>query len=251
MRLMAGLISQRLFVVLSCLLFMAAAAPAQAQDDEPGLILRLRRDFGYGAGARMQGRFSYRVTGPDDLERVEFLMDDVMIGGVTEPPFNFQFQTEQFEIGPHQMSAIGYTAGGELLMSNTIGGQFVSGQSAGLSTGIVVGGILLLVIAFRIASHLVTRQKSGPGYGMLGGTVCPNCGRPFARHWWAFNMLAVRLDRCPHCKKWVSTTRATAEQLAAAETFARELDEEGGQPVLDPARHEDALRQNLDDSRYV
>lgn len=241
-----------LLPMLACLLLLVIVFPLQAQDsDEPELTLRIRRDFGYGAGSKMQGRFSYRVSGPGDLQRVEFLMDGEAIGEATEPPFNYQFNTDQFALGPHTMSAVGYTAGGSVLMSNVVAGDFVSGQDAGRSTIIVVGGILLLVVGFRVASYYLTKQKGGSNYGMMGGAVCPNCGRPFSRHWWAFNLLTVRLDRCPHCKKWVSTYRATPEQLAAAEAFARELDESDEKPVIEEADQENAQRSDLDDSRYI
>ena len=54
--------------------------PAGAQEEAPALSLRLNRDFGYGSGLQIQGRLSYRVDAADDVVRVEFLLDDEVIG---------------------------------------------------------------------------------------------------------------------------------------------------------------------------
>jgi hypothetical protein len=64
------------------------------------------------------------------------------------------------------------------------------------------------------------------------------------------NLLATRYDRCPHCGKWQGTSAATAEQLAAAEAFERELvggEQAGPEDEMDSA---EKLRKQLDDSRF-
>ena len=116
----------------------------------------------------------------------------------------------------------------------------------------VVIAMVALALAFRVISYLVTREK-GAGrnrsYGIYGGAICPRCGRPFSRHWWAPNLLAGKFDRCPHCGKWHFSTRATPQMLASAEQFAEELDAEDREKIAEPTTAQ-LLRRQLDDSRY-
>jgi hypothetical protein len=220
-------------------------------DDEPALSLRLNRDFGYGLGSQMQGRFSYRVRGPDDLARVEFLLDGQVIGEDTEAPFRLNFQTGNYDLGQHTMSAIGYTAAGGELHSNSITREFVAGNSVIWIVLVVVG----LAIGFQVFRFFFTRQRSGSkggqqGYGYLGGTVCPNCGRPYSIHWWSLRLIGNRLDRCPHCGKIAVIQRAPADKLNAAETFEWELDGEDTKPTVKGLSDEERERRHLEESRY-
>ena len=85
--------------------------PALAQDASQ-LVLKLNRDFGYSSGTGQIQAFSMRVSGPESLVRVEFLIDGNTIGEATAPPFNLRFDTGQFDLGTHSLSANGYTADG-------------------------------------------------------------------------------------------------------------------------------------------
>jgi hypothetical protein len=234
-----------LIFLLTSLLF---SQHALAQD-EPVLQLRLSRDNGYGLGNQMQGNFSYRVSGPDDLVRVEFLMDGEVIGEATEEPFRLNFVTDDFDLGRHEMSAVGFTVDGDRLESNTFIGEFVSPEVTNRFVFVVVG---FAVVVF-VARFLFFRQGSGQtkqGYGMFGGAVCSKCKRPFARHWWGLNLLTTKFDRCPHCGKWQGTRVATAEELAAAETYERELTLGKPAPAENGLNADEKLRKKLEDSRY-
>jgi hypothetical protein len=159
-----------------------------------------------------------------------------------------QLSTGNHEPGWHSMRAVTIVGEGRALATNSLQRQSVSGDSS----LIIVVIIVLLVVAFRVVSHLVTRDKakSGKGgYGIYGGAVCPRCGRPFSRHWWAPNLIAGKLDRCPHCGKWHISTRATPQMLDGAQAFADELD--AGDSVEFPHEDEEArLRKRLDESRF-
>lgn len=239
-----------ILLTLFCLVFAGKAA---AQDEGSSLILHLSRDFGYGSGAEMQGRFSYRVDAPESVVRVEFLLDGDVIGADDEAPFRLAFSTGGYAEGWHTLSAAGYTAAGERLLSNSLQRQFVPAGKAFT----YMGAILLLVVAFVVARYLITRPrgtdasgKKRRGYGMLGGAVCPRCGRPFALPLWSVNLMAGRLTRCPHCGKWSFVQRASPQALAQAEAFERELEEGEAAEVAVPASEEERLRRQLDDSRY-
>jgi hypothetical protein len=235
------------FLVLFFLICLIFPVSAFAQD-EPALELRLSRDNGYGLGNQMQGNFSYRVSGPDNLVRVEYLMDGEVIAESTSEPFRYSFVTDDFELGLHEMSAVGYTDDDQRLESNIIRGDFVSPQVTSRFIYVVLG----LVVVSIGARFLFFRNSSGTtkkGYGALGGAVCSNCGRPFARNWWALNLVATRVDRCPHCGKWQGTRPATAEQLAKAEKFEDSLSGIPNRPDSEMDAKE-KLRKQLDDSRF-
>lgn len=234
-------------------LIFSLSPPVLAAQEEPPLTLRLSRDFGYGSGAQMQGRFSYRIEAPDSVVRVEFLLDGEIIGEDTEPPFRLAFTTGSYEEGWHTLSAVGYTATGEILAANSLQRQFVPVRQSFLATG----GILLLVVAFVVVRYLFTRPRGTDaqgrkrrGYGLLGGAVCPRCGRPFPLQLWSVNLAAGRITRCPHCGKWSFVQRASPQALAAAEAFEAELDAESELTPGGSMGEEERLRRRLENSRY-
>lgn len=236
------------FAALVMAVLCAAPVVADAQSQEPELQLRLRRDFGYGSGAQIQGRFSIIVDGPEDLARVVFFVDDEVIGEDAEAPFRMQLNTSNYELGWHTLRATGFTGDGREIASNALQRQFVSGSTS----TIVLVAFVLLIVGFRVVSHLVTRNKAPgeqKGYGVYGGAVCKRCGRPFARKWWSPNLLVGKLERCPHCGKWQFTTRATPVMLERAEQFAQELDAEAAS-TLGEVDEEEKLRRRLDESRF-
>ncbi len=236
-------------------LLCAAAAPLFAQEDE--LTLRLSRDFGYGGlGGDIQGTFSYRVEGPADLVRVEFLLDEQVVGEDTEPPFRFQFTTDTYALGAHTLRAVGYTAAGDVLESASVTRNFVDPGSSWEAAGrfvLPLLAIVLLAVLLPAAVAMVQerRHPTPPGaprkYGMAGGAICPRCGRPYGRHFWAPNLVAGKLDRCPHCGKWAIVGRQSAAALRAAEQA--EL-QEGDPDLPEPLSPEEKFRQQLDDSRF-
>lgn len=253
-------IQRNLLLFVFCILLVGWAVPVAAQD-EPGLDLRLNRDFGYSSGAgQIQGTFSMRVSGPEDLQRVIFMVDGESIGEVTETPFRLQFRTGDFELGVHTMSAVGYTVDGRELHSAEVRREFVSAQAgwqAAFRIIIPVGVIILLItLVSALIPALTGRGKTSEvplgaprKYGVLGGTVCPKCGRPFSRHWWGINLLAGKLDRCPYCGKWSLTQAAHPSVLRAAEEA--ELAMAGGDKDERPETgEEERLKRSLDESRF-
>jgi hypothetical protein len=101
------------FLVLLAILVFVTAARAQAVEE---LELSVSRDFGssFGTGD-IQGTFSMKVTGPSNLVKVQFYIDNTMIAEDTEPPFKVQFVTDDYAPGMHTMHAIGYTSDGREL----------------------------------------------------------------------------------------------------------------------------------------
>ena len=245
-----------LIVVLLSMVFLPGVAAAQSEDetspDTETLTLRLSRDWGYGAGGQIQGKFSLRVDGPDDIVKVDFIIDGVVVQTLTEMPFRYQFSTDEFPAGIHTLTAVGYRSDGSSIQGTEFVRQFLSADEARSSTMKIVLPLLLVVGAISLVGILgpvlMGRGKEfKPGqYGAAGGAVCPRCQFPYSRNVMAPNMLVGKLQCCPHCGKWAIVPRASQSALEAAEErWARE----GTSSVIAPSEDEKS-QQMLDDSRY-
>jgi DNA-directed RNA polymerase subunit RPC12/RpoP len=235
------------------------ASPASAQQGT-GLSLNLSRNFGFSSGTgRIQGQFTLKASGPTNLLRVVFYIDDQEMGEATQSPFNYSFNTGTYSLAQHSLSAVGYTSDGQELRSNVINAQFITSAQAGQSTLRIVIPILVVVLGAVVLSALIpllsTRGKteklplgSQRNYGMMGGTICPKCGRPFPIQFWGINMLAGKLNRCPYCGKWSIVRRRSMDDLKAAEQAELEQATSGAMPS--PLSEEDKLRKELDNSKY-
>lgn len=240
------------FVITIVLLFNLASV-TYAQDEQ--ITLGLSRDFGYGGNGEIQGIFSFRAKGPDNLERVAFFIDDQKIGEDSEAPFSLQFSTDSYMLGDHSLKAVGYTSDGKEITSNQIHIRFVSAEAGWQAALKILGPVLGLVIAISLISivgpMLMNRGKKTPlgarrNYGFSGGAICPKCGRPFAMNLFKLNLLVGALDRCPHCGKFSIVRHASMAQLRAAE--AAEL--EGNEPQVTGMSEEEKLKKDLEGSRY-
>jgi DNA-directed RNA polymerase subunit RPC12/RpoP len=251
----------RVFTLLLLVLGMAAvmATGASAQQGT-GLSLNLSRTFGYSSGAgKIQGQFKLNASGPANLQRVVFYIDKQQIGEATQSPFSFSFSTGQYAPTQHSLSAIGYTSDGQELHSNTINAQFITSEQANQNTLRIIlpilAVVLIAVLASAVIPMLTTRGKTAslpPGaqrnYGVIGGTICPKCGRPFSIQFWGVNLPMGKLNRCPYCGKWSIVRRRSMADLQAAEQA--ELDQSTGEAIASPLSEEEKLRKELDNSKY-
>lgn len=246
---------------LSLLLIAACFAlllplTARAQDDQPELTLTLRRDFGYGGfSGDIQGTFTLRAEGPDDLVEVRFYVDNEWIGTDTQADFAIQFNTGNFEPGVHVLSAVGRRADGREVLSQELTRSFLSGDQALDTVTSVVLPLLAVVLLVTLVGGLFPMlAKRGGGkrpigqYGLAGGAVCLHCTLPYSRPLLGFNLGLGKLGRCPHCGKWAVKRRASPAELAAAEERLR-ADLAGGQVQARPDEAE-SLRRALDESRF-
>lgn len=240
---------KKLAVSILVLALFLVAAPVHAQDTS--LSLRMNRDFGYaGFGNDIEGLFSLIAEGPTNLQSVEFYIDATLIATDDESPFRIQFTTKDHTPGEHRIYAIGYSASGAPLHSNEITRTFLSAEESrgkmvqliGPLLGIVFGLILLTTV---VPALLIRKRPERGTYGLSGGAVCPHCALPFPLKFFSFNMGAKKLDRCPHCGKWVMVRRASPAALAEAEARWAAQDTPSGTA---PRRsHED---EQIDNSRY-
>ena len=230
-------------------------AVAQTNDT---LTLSLRRDFGAGFGSSIQGTFSFRASGPDNLVRVIFYIDDQVVGEASEAPFRLQFKTENYPLGVHTLHAVGITEDGRELTSNSISRNFISGSSANRAVFWMIVPIILLSLGGLLLSSWIANRgqkaHSNPAVaainGPAGGTICPKCSKPFARHIWGINLLTSKYDRCPHCGKW-SLVRALPPDVLETAVIAMQQAEAAKNPAQpDTADSETSWHKRLDDSKF-
>lgn len=245
------LVLRRFPLALVCLLLAALSTLTPIQAQENDLILRVSRDWGYsGFSGDIQGNFSFHVEGPADTVKVEFYIDDQLIGTDTEAPWRYPFQTDDYPLGPHQMKAIGHTASDATLVSNVVTYTFVTaGQSSEVVLRIVVPILAFVALVFLAGTYIEIRRskkRTGSVNGRWGVALCPKCGQPFAMHLFALNLGTRKYDRCSQCGKWSVVRRASPAQLAAYKAAAHDSN-------VDMASADDATsrqRRRLEDSRY-
>lgn len=234
-------------------LFITTAASSQTE----GLTLRMSRDFGYGGlNNDIQGLFSMKVTGPADLARVVFYIDDTAIGEVTQPPFNLQFNTDNYPLGLHKLYAAGLSSSGQQYSSNIISSNFVSasqGNKAALQIVIpllvIVFGAILLSFILPLITGRGKTQKLPLGSERkysTGGGICPKCHRPFALPLFSIHMGFSKLARCPYCGKWSMVRIQSLAKLREAE----QAELEWGRAKVQEETEEEKLRKEIDDSKY-
>ena len=241
-------------LLLALFLSLVFVSVALAQGET--LNLSLSRDFGYGGfGGDIQGTFSLHASGPSTLTRVEFFIDRTKIGEVDKAPFNLQFVTDNYPPGAHSLSAVGYTSDGKELSSPMIDRTFVSasaGTQAGLRFAIPMLVIVFAVVILAAVVPLLMGRKTAnlapgtPRQYILGGTVCPKCGRPFAFSIFSLRLVVARLERCPYCGRWGFVRGVSLGELRAAE----QAEVQAARGQVPETSAEEKLKKELDDSKY-
>jgi len=233
--------------------------PAHAQSEDE-ISLSMSREFGYSSGTgKIQGTFSITAKGPVDVVRVVFFIDDQQLGEANAAPFKVRFDTGSFGLGLHSISAKAYTNDGREIQSKVIQREFVSAEEGWQAAGKIAGPIIGLTLGITVLSFLFPflagkRKRTAlpmgaaRNYGMIGGTICPKCSRPFSIHVFSLRLGFGRLDWCPHCYKWSLVRRNSLEELREAEK--RELASAGGVPENLGLSDEEKLRKSLEDSKY-
>ena len=244
------------FVVLVGGMFSIPIVLAQ----QTALTISFSRDFGYSSGGGdIQGLFTVSAGGPQDLAKVVFYMDEKPFGEVDRAPFKLQFNTDDYPLGQHQIYALGTTSDGSQVKSQTIAARFVTaaeGTQAGLRIAIpilalVFGAMLVAALVPLVTGRKTKELPAGTQRSyLLGGAICPKCGRPFALHFYGLKLLVRRYDRCPYCGKWSIVSYASLEQLRAAEQAELAGAAADGSAQVQGMTEEEKLKKELDDSRY-
>jgi hypothetical protein len=252
------------FFTIFLLVVVAAglvSQPALAQTPAPAEYrLNLNRDFGFGAGADIRGLFTLRVIEPEGIQSVTYYIDDVKMATVLESPYKFQFNTNQYDFGWHDLTAEVTTLSGELLTTPARHMNFVSSAVESEMTKKIVtpliGLVLGIVVLIGAVQFMVMRKRNpngvAPGtqrsYGYFGGTICSKCGRPTPRHAWGFNIAIGKFDRCENCGRWSVMRAMPYEMLRAAEEAEKAAANE--KPHVAEKSEDEKLRDLLEKSKY-
>lgn len=250
-----------LFGLLALGLLAAPVAGAQ----EAGLTLRVRKNFGYNAGRTIQGSFTLEATGPADLAEVTFWLDGEALATDAEPPFKVGFGTGSYTPGRHTLRATGQTAGGLAVESEAAEYTFITAADVNrnvVSVLVPIGVVVALALALGLAVPLLAGRGGQASkvplgaprsYGFAGGAICHYCARPYARHFWAPNIVVGKLDRCDNCGQWQISMRASPQALEAAEAAERRqarAEQQAGRGTVPDLSPEEKLRRQIDESRY-
>ena len=253
---MSRLSKSWLILIVLLLGMLVGMGTAVAQTDNE-LDLGLSRDFGTGIGNNIQGTFSFHVSGPEDLASVSFYIDDQIVGEDSGPPFRLQFKTDNYPLGVHTLHATGLTQDGRELTSNSLSRNFISGSTAGRTTLYIVIPIIIIAIGGWLLSSWIANQghkSEGQSainvHGPFGGTICPKCNKPFARHIWGLNLVVGKYDRCPHCGKWSLVRAMHPDVLDAAVEAMQQAETRQSQAKPDDTDDEGRRRKRLDDSKF-
>src|SRR5512133_3462259 len=164
------------FLVLLAILGFVTPASAQAVQE---LQFSVSRDFGSSDGTgNIQGTFSMKVTGPSNLMKVQFYIDNTIIAEDTEPPFQVQFVTDDYAPGKHSMHAIGYTGDGRERRTREMAFNYMTAeesQQRGLKIAVPILALVFIWVLFsRVVPILSRGRKKGellpPGrynYGVI------------------------------------------------------------------------------------
>jgi hypothetical protein len=218
------------------------------------LTLKMSRDWGYGGfHGDIQGLFTMHITGPADLAKVVYYIDDTVIGEVDKAPFNLQFTTDNYPLGIHDLYAVGSSSSGQEYRSNVIKAEFVPASSAGKTIAPVLIVVVVILLISTLAPILMMRRKKQSlpmgaerKYGAAGGAICPKCNRPFALSLMSPNMGFSKLAVCPYCGKVSVLKPLKLEVLRQAEKAELEAETSAVQEQSE----EDKLKKEIDDSKY-
>lgn len=233
-----------------------------AQTEDTPYTLHIKKEFGFDNGNNIRGTFRLSLMGDESaVVRVTWFIDGAMLAETSQPPFYVNFDTTHYTSTEHTLHAQVETTDGSLHQTPTRHFNFVSSetqnQMMGQLIGYLLGGILVVGFIGAGITRMLTRSNKQQGlspdmrgqYGALGGAVCGKCGKPFSRSIFGFNLLTGKLERCPHCGKWVMTRRAAQTELAEAEKLLWQ--ENAPESVNMDESDEEKLRKMIDDTRYT
>ncbi|GAP16113.1 hypothetical protein LARV_03909 [Longilinea arvoryzae] len=248
-------------ILLAGMLLLAFVLPAAAQTDAE-YLLKVNKIMGTNMGSQINGTFKLGIDGDlSVVKSVEFRIDGQAIGTADTAPFTLVFKTTSFSGGAHKLSAAVSTTDGRTLETPARTFDFISGEQAGeLFSRVIlpVMGIIFGVIAVMMVLQFVVFRNRPlahiePGaprnYGLKGGAICSHCGRPFAIHFWAINLLpTMRYDRCDYCGKWGVQHIVSLSALRAAEQ--REIAAARPEVPIPEKSEEEKLKEMMDKAKY-
>lgn len=133
----------------------------------------------------------------------ERLMTCAMHGGMTAIALALWRRRSSFALGLLLAMLAHYLANFPISM-----GQWGwLGKDTNVSTVVIS---LWVILCFFLSLAGLARLQFGPfrfGIWLYGRALCPGCDTVYDRTLWGLNMgTSLRYERCPHCRKWHTTT---------------------------------------------
>ena len=193
----------------------------------------------------------------DAVDKVVYLIDDQEMATMTAPSLKFQFNTDDYPAGEHMLYALITTKGGETIKTASFSVSFIEAGKANAITRKVLIGIGTILLFTILLSVLITKRQVEESkteglntVGLWGGTVCPKCGRAFARTVIGLNLINRRYEPCPLCGKWSMTRHATKEEIEEANRKLKATIEKDIPEIISADSH-DIEREQLEESKYT
>jgi hypothetical protein len=227
-----------------------------------GYTITLNRDFGYGGlNNDIRGNFTIGLSGDEtQVSQVQFTFDGQPMATVSQSPFKYSFVTTDYAEGTHTLGAVVTLKDGTTLTAPAKTTTFVSAAVENqVTTNILVpvlGGVLLVILLVVGGQVLASRRRPSKGtpegghtYGVLGGGICPKCGRPTPFHVTGINLVTGKYDRCENCGRWSFIRSVPVDRLRDMEAAQAEAEKAAARPPQESA--EQKRREMLDNSKYT
>ncbi len=140
------------------LLVTIVTVPILVAEAKPTISVSLYKDNGYGLGNDMAGLWTLKTTASDDTAYVEFYLDNQLQLNDTSAPYSWQFNTEDYPIGEHTLSALAYDTSGESEVS-TVTRNFVENTTNSVVIIVIVIAAVVVAVAVGIAVYRIKKSK--------------------------------------------------------------------------------------------
>ncbi len=140
------------------LLVIIVAVPLLVADAKPTISVSLYKDNGYGFGDDMAGLWTLKTATSDDTAYVEFYLDNQLHLNDTTAPYSWQFNTEDYPIGEHTLSALAYDASGESEVSN-VTRNFMENTTSSVVIIVIAIAAVVVAVAVGIAIYRIKKSK--------------------------------------------------------------------------------------------
>jgi hypothetical protein len=149
-------ISTKLLSILVIALF--ATVPILTATATPTLSLDLNRDWGYGMGNDIAGRFTLKADASSNTTYVEFYLDNLLQLNDTASPYSWQFNTNNYTLGQHTLKVVAYDGAGQS-QTKELTPNFVEDTSNSILLVIIVVTVVVTAIAVAVAVYRIKTKK--------------------------------------------------------------------------------------------
>lgn len=140
------------------LLMLTVLLPCVTVEAKPAINLSLYKNYGYGLGDDMSGVWTINTETSDDVTYVEFYIDDTLQHVDSSVPYSWQFNTSNYTIGKHTITAIAYDSSSQTEMVS-IQRNFVQDHTDTVIIIVVISAIISLIIATVFALYKIRKNK--------------------------------------------------------------------------------------------